>query len=686
MPEVFVQSNNNLLLIANGIDAMLRWDGVGAIIEAGVAGPVNAISVSGSGVGSITGTYFAFLRFVDEDNNFSNLSPVSASTTLANSGLVNYTNVGISSQNRVVRRQILRNTAGQTNTFYVDVDTTDLSSTSFSSGLTDTILQTNQAVPLLDRDGRALANRFGIPPNDRPFLAQHLGRMYAGGETPYAEGSCIVTFGSSTITGIATEWKNTFVNRFIYVGDAPRPYQITQVFESSQTIAISRPYLGSTNPYSDYSIRPAPALKNVIYFSESGLPEAWSPENAIEVFEDGDEITGLMSMSSFLYILKRKSVYRFTCQSSPLDDGFVFLSSRRGCINERSFVVVGTNAYLLDESGVHLFSGQESEDVSGPIGDIFANKNPNYRINWTVSRFFHAVHDNVMMTIRFFVCMGGDYLPQHALCLNYESGRWWVERYNCKMGSSFLGREGRFVETFRTQSGETLYLGSQSRRIFAFRRNPLDGIQINRGTNRGTVTSATLFTITDQDARFPDKSVVGSYISIVNGKGKYQTRLIESISGTTLTVTKPWTSIPDSTSTYQIGGIPYDFKSGKFQYANVETRNPRSIRMAFKPSSVPGDIINVRTFTDWDEDPVVYFSDLQTNLTYGVKYTKGSPDAVLQLDRNFGNIAIRSDGHREANLDSPRTMTFEMLGICSESGLSVRQIILEGVAGGGDNN
>lgn len=78
----------------------------------------------------------------------------------------------------------------------------------------------------------------------------------------------------------------------------------------------------------------------------------------------------------------------------------------------------------------------------------------------------------------------------------------------------------------------------------------------------GSVTSATLTTLTNTSANWetaipfstPGKGLFNrATVSIVSGKGTGQTRFITSNTATTLTLDKPWLSIPDSTSTYTIG-------------------------------------------------------------------------------------------------------------------------------------
>ncbi|NJL70153.1 MAG: hypothetical protein HC888_00465 [Candidatus Competibacteraceae bacterium] len=675
----FCESSSGLLLIANGIDRMLRWDGQSEMTEAGIDAPTTAPVITASLSGTITGTYTAYVRFVDADENYSNLSPISNEVTATNAFRINYASVPIPTSSRVKRRQILRNTAGQTTTYYVDIDTEDLSSTAFFSTNTDATLAVQQAQALLDSEGRTLANLYTPPPNHKPFIQQHINRIFAAGNQNYSEGSVKVSFGSPLITGIGTDWKSTFVGRFVYITNAPKVYEVSAVDVANQIITLSENYLGASDPYSDYSIRPARAEENILYYSEPNLPESWPAINGLSLPEDGDQVTGLMAMGSFLYILKRKRCYRMTAQQDPAEDGFIFLATNRGCVNNRCWVSIGNEAYILDEAGIYRFGGGDFEEVSSRIDHLFSGEDEFYRINWDASKFFHACHDHIMKTIRWFICLGGDYLPKNALCLNYETGRFWVESYSRHIGASFLGRIGSFTSTWREQSGEQMYLGTDAKKILAFRTNSLDGPEPSAGTTRGTATDASRWTLTDTQANFASSGLVGNPIAIVTGKGKFQVRVIRSVSNGVIRITKPWSVVPDETSVYQIGGIRYQYRTGRFAYANIEASTVGNSRMVFQPSLTAGDVSNIRIYQDFDADPEEFFTKMSSDKTYGVKYRKNDPNAEVDLHKTYGHVNVRSDRRRERSTDAPRFLTFEIFGISSPTPLKVRQIILDGV-------
>lgn len=91
MPTVpvgnFAQEPTGDLIFARGDQAMKRWDGLLAdFIQAGIASPTAALTLDHGGaentVGSIVGTIFAVIRYLDAEGRVSNVSPLSTALTI----------------------------------------------------------------------------------------------------------------------------------------------------------------------------------------------------------------------------------------------------------------------------------------------------------------------------------------------------------------------------------------------------------------------------------------------------------------------------------------------------------------------------------------------------------------------------------------------------------------------------
>lgn len=590
-----------------------------------------------------------------------------ASFTVQNHEIL-YENVPVPTDPKVVKRQILRNTAGQSRTFYVDVETEDLTTTTFRSTRSDTELSTELYQPVLTPEGRSLINEHDRPPNFKTSFVAQLGRVFAAVDLNYAEGAVAVTHGSTTVTGVATEWSSVMTGRFLYVNGADKPYEIDSVDQDAQTLTLELPYLGATDPFAYYGIKPPPAEARIVHYSGAGRPESWNPLDAFSLQDDGDELSGLMRLRSFLYILEKRHMYRFTFQSDPALDGYPFLGANRGCLNQNCFAVVEDRAYMLDEQGIHLFAGGESRSISEPIQDIFQRADSRYRINWAAARNFHCIHFPDQDLVKWFVCLCGQYLPKHALVYDYRAEAWSIEEYAVPIACS--------SRAYINQLPYVL-LGSTGKRTLADGVRELDGPDANAGTVRGTVTSASICSLADTAATWPTAGLVGNPIAIAKGRGFGQVRVVVSVSGTTIKIDRPWSVVPDTTSAYQLGGIPWKYRTGKFWYYDGDDReNQRRAAVSFTPTI---GTMAMRLYEDRSEEAKVWDRDVLMEDHDGVGSTKGSPDLTADLTKTAGYVQQTFGGHRQSMADGFRCVSLELEGVKSQEGVDIHSIVIDGV-------
>lgn len=675
MPDQYITTNENRLFVLNGIDPVLTFDEVGnsTLRTAGIIAPVATPTLAFSGTGTITGTYYAYMRYIDRYGNPSNLSPISLPVTAAAKATVTYANLEVPTQATVVRRQILRNTSGQLTTYYVAIDTTNLTATTFDESLTDTLLQANEAVPLLRSDGSPNANRYYIPPADRQYAASHIGRLWLAGSPVYREGAAKLAFGSTLVEGIATEWASGLNGRNLYLNNSV--YGITAVNTATQVLSIDRPYEGDSEPYAKYAIQVSDAERDLLYFSEPLNPEAFNLIDALSIPYDGEDITGLMPLNSFLYILKRNAIHKFTGQDDPTKDGTIFYVNSRGCVNNRCWQIVDGTAYLLDEKGIYSFSGGEFNTLSERIRTIFSNDNDIYGIQWSSGRFFHSVHDPADGTIRWIVTMGGGYLPMHAICYNYSEGRFWVERFYRPVGGSCLGARPRIATVWQADLRNQIYFGFDHKTVGAFKVSPLDGMAPD-DLYQGQVGGSTFQTVTiPSDITAP----VNGVIHIVMGKGIGQSRrIIETLNNNRVRVMYPWSVRPDDTSVFQIGGIKFQFRTGKLYRDAGESNVRREFVMHYKPTKHPA-YAALRAFIGWEDAAIQQSWNLSFNQGGAMMTKAGVAEKAIDLSDSVGEIKHRFDGHRATNARAAQTTTVDITGVAGADMVSVRQIEISGV-------
>jgi hypothetical protein len=577
---------------------------------------------------------------------------------------------------KVVRRQILRNLGGNADVFYVDIDTTDLTSTTLTATRSDEDLAAQEAVPLMSDQELPLANRFGVPPSHKSVLASHLGRIFAAGDVSYPEGCVTPVFQRNYLQGIGTNWLANFAGRMIYVDGATKPYEIASVDVLNQRAYLTAVYSDATIPFASYTIRPAPAERKLVYYSEPTFAEAWPEWNAFSVPEDADDITGLMTMGSFLYAIERRHIYRVTMQRDPASDGFLFLSIQRGCLNNRCWVQVENTVYMLDEVGVHAFDGgQETEAISQPIQVLFQQDglNPGIQVDWTAdTTLWHAAHDPVRDTVRWFVQMVGYEGIFHAICYNYRLKRWWVEEYPTAITASATGTLG-----YRRS-----LVGTDARRILCLGEGASDYVDEGTATG-GAVTSATATSLTDSSARFP-ANLAGAPVSIVSGTGRGQQRIVGDNTAITLDVVEPWHVIPDATSTYRIGGVHWSWQSGWFEYIDGhidESENPRDVSVVYQPTKQP-TTLDMQLYFDHSDEPRVWAVDRDDD---GVKVADGSPFIAVNLQTRSSRAGYsiqRMAGHAGVYTLNDHFVSVSLSGVQGGEPVRVFSVTINGAMSG----
>lgn len=585
-------------------------------------------------------------------------------------GQLDYTSVDAPTDARVTKRQILRNKDGNTAVFYVDKETTDLVSTSFSSTNTDDDL--TEAVVLIDSDGNDLnltAN--AEPPNFKRFVAQHYSRMWFAGEVTYSEGAAILTNASATVTGIDTTWTSAMVGWEFYPRGTSntKSYTVSAVDTSAQTLTLSANYAGTSDAYAYYALKPGDDERRTIYFSKAGYPESVDLNEALTLPEElnlGD-VTGLMPFGSQLHVLFESRVYRLTYQNDPAVDAFPFRAASRGCLNNNCWVLVDDTAYLMDRKGFWAFQGNNQEQIGAIIQPLF-QVDADTRINFERTDHFHAVHDPMAETVRWFVCISGHRYPKHAVCYHYRLQRWWLEEYSVPILSSCLGEIKGVPQVF---------LGSECHRILA-PKGTLDGVSPSNGTVHGTVTSATILTLVDSASTFASEAV-GCVVRIVSGTGKGQSRMISAVSGTTLTIGEPWLEVPDTTSVYQIGGFECSYRTGWYRLVQTGSGERRGLELSFKP--VDTGSLTFAKYEDRSETPVTVRYTRSSTAGNGVACVDGEPDYTVDVTRSTGFVTKYEDGFLEFRTDGPRHVQMEFVAVPDEDRIELGEVNLLGVRG-----
>lgn len=662
--------------IANGLDAPLRYDGVSATAEtAGMEVPGSAPTLADGGAGALTGTYYGYVRFIDDEGIPSNLSPISSGLTITSKD-IDWSGIPVSSDPRTVSRQLFRNTTGQTSTFYLVTTITDNVTTTYSADNTaDADLAENESLRILAPDGSVFANRF-TPPPAKAVVAYHGRNTFWAVDPVYDKGHILVTNGSSAITGYGTQFTEAMVGRVLHVVGEDTTYTIA-TYNSPTSLSLVGSYSGTTDRFAYYAIKADKSERGRIYFSYPEEPES-VPELSNSVVpqsgEDEDEPVGLMSFNSMLYVLMERSIYRWTFQINPDVDGALYLNANRGCINNRCWCRVDGMAFLMDRQGIYVFTGGAPDPISADIQDYFRPGG----INWTHHKWFSAAAYPGKETVKFFVCLDGSLRPRHALCYNYRRGGWWIEEYPWMVGSSGQSRVNEQIRLLIGGEHENIWLTEETKTY--------DG-PVTSKVLRATVDSATPLSVTASTLDFDADEIETACVEIVAGRGKHQRRriLVGDPDTGRLDIDRPWLVTPDSTSVLQVGGIRWVWQSSTFELIPEVDRREYQVSFSTTKNDCSFDI---RTYLNNETVPVNQTITMACGgyPSPGVSTEQDSPDVNVITNRRQGyGYAVGYEWWRlSANMDqrgpTDRYLSMELAGVTSGEALSLYAVTIVGVA------
>ena len=331
-------------------------------------------------------------------------------------------------------------------------------------------------------------------------------------------------------------------------------------------------------PFQDrmFYARPATmtaANRNKILYSEVDEPESVpSTQNVVIVQEntgDNDRVTALIPHGSTLWIAKDRHIYRGNFVRQPNIDMIPTLAHSRGCINQRCWDFYGDVAFVMDRSGPWAMNRAGKQDIGDAVRNYFRENT----IDFSKSAWFFVRVEPNEAIVRFYVCLSGQSgsQPKTALCYAIRTQAWTVERYPHGLGG------GCRVET---SNAIRCLVGGEDGKSLLVNEGVCDVVTT---AVTGTATAGAAATLTDSGASFA-ASAVGASLIITGGTGAGQMRTISARTSTKLTVSSNWTTNPDATSAYAVGGIHAFYKTGIFDIP-YDKDGQRVLALTYPPTT-----------------------------------------------------------------------------------------------------
>lgn len=384
------------------------------------------------------------------------------------------------------------------------------------------------------------------------------------------------------------------------------------------------------------------ATGSYLYYSQLNLPESFDGANEPVNPQDGDIITGLHPTSAGLLVFKRDSTYILQ-GDDPASWVLEVLDPELGCVSNDSAVTVEGVTRWWSELGPVMLSGGGLVAIGTPfIAPQIAPDALAYNyLNGVV-----AGVDILNQMVIWSVPEAGQTRNSLLLPYNYRLNRWAASVWNPFDVASIAVIED-------SESRPWLYFGNYGGQLFKWWSGDNDGVP--SGTLNGTVTSATSTTLTDSTAAFytTGAGLKERYVYAINSTNTdIQRRRITSNTATQLTIASAWTTNPDTTYTYVVGGIQFEFDTPWMDGGSPFVKKRFEYLFAQLGSDDAGVVVTLELYTNYDTTVVRADTDVAVSSQIGIYDTSLYDAAIyaITVNRNVRTRVGRSGTSWRARL------------------------------------
>ncbi len=351
--------------------------------------------------------------------------------------------------------------------------------------------------------------------------------------------------------------------------------------------------------------------QNVWYFPQSDLDQSTA-----SFFSIGEKVMSIKSYYDLVFIFgENGNVFYLTGGlGAPFQLSQIKNDQRVTALCDRATLVQENWCYFLNTDGYWRTNGQVFQKVSEPINAYFDPENQQYG-SYNVYGFptgFNQVTPCAMFykslnQILLFMPQAGQNNYENNICFPMHLGDIILDGEvitpNYAIYTNFATR---CVALYYVNNTYKYLLTSQNDGfLFEAEKGKYDGAQVN-----STATAATSTTLTDSTQTWTVNTYVQLWVLIRSGTGVGQSRVIISNTATELTVDHAWDVTPDSSSTFSIGAINYQYAHSWNSYGSDSlTKRLRFIRPRFvTEGDATIDIAFGYDFTDLVNNPLDQFS------------------------------------------------------------------------------
>jgi len=271
-------------------------------------------------------------------------------------------------------------------------------------------------------------------------------------------------------------------------------------------------------------------------------------------------IQGLRVLNDQVVILTRRSTWKFNPGNGTALDTNTLQQLERsiGCMAPRSIVDAGQFLIWLSEQGVYAFDGTEHVHLSKKTDDAIFGDGNKSRL-----QFAKGVYDPSTKQYKLYYPSQGSTRNDRAVVYDVDKRIW---------QPPVTGREVSFISVFEDSNKvEKVIYGDYHGLLYEDESGSNDGLSV---MYNGVPTAVAASSLTDTCATFTTdgSGLKGAVVRIIGGTGEDQERRILTNTATTLSLESPWTTNPDTSSTYTVGGIDSHWRSKDYSFGAEDVR------------------------------------------------------------------------------------------------------------------
>ncbi len=140
----------------------------------------------------------------------------------------------------------------------------------------------------------------------------------------------------------------------------------------------------------------------------------------------------------------------------------------------------------------------------------------------------------------------------------------------------------------------------------------------------------------------------------------------------------PWTTRPDTTSKYQVGGIGWNWRSGWLDFVGGGEEKQRAVTVYYTPLGTAAEM-HMHVYADKSATPRIWVGANPMTSTNGIGLLPDDPTTDLAIDttKASGTVVQRMPSFREHYTEGNRYISVELGGVSNADILNVLGLTLD---------